>query len=186
MVGAQLGLWNFGKNSHFNLWVRYANGLAAFDELQRPVGVNKDRRVTGTDEFRIAMSGNIEFKHVAVMAGAYYRFFKDADPMKSILTMGTSSLACLRLLYLNGIFTPGIEASTQLRRANGINPRTRDQRTAQITQIAVIPALSFGKDPGAFTRPQIRMVGAVSFLNQGARDQFPRKMSAPTRPQHFL
>ena len=173
LIGAQLGLWNFGKNSHFNLWVRYANGLAAFDELQRPVGVNSDRRVSGTDEFRVAMSGNIEFKHVAVMAGGYYRFFKDADPNEVDFDDGNEFVGVTRILYLNGIFTPGIEASTQLRRANGINPRTRDQRTAQITQIAVIPALSFGQDPGSFTRPQIRMVGAVSFLNQGARDQFP-------------
>ena len=54
LLGAQLGLWNFARNGHVNLWVRYANGLAAFDELQQPTGLNKERRADGADEVRVA------------------------------------------------------------------------------------------------------------------------------------
>ncbi|MEE2787551.1 MAG: carbohydrate porin [Myxococcota bacterium] len=173
LVGAQFGLWNFGQRGHLNLWLRYANGLGAFDELQRPMGLNSERRVDGTTEFRAAASGNLEVGQFAVMAGGYYRYFKDADPNEVDYDDGNEGAISTRLLWLSGLFTPGIEVSTQVRRPNGLNPRTRAQRTSQVTEIALIPALSFGDNPGSYTRPQLRFVAEWTLLNRGAREQYP-------------
>jgi maltoporin len=175
LVGAQLGLWNFKRNGHLNLWVRYANGLAAFDELQQPMGLDKNRRADGADELRVAVSGNVESTHMGVMFGGYYRFFKDADPNEVDYDDGHEMAAAIRPFLFFGQFTPALEASIQLRRPNGLNPRTNRQEIARVVQLAALPAISLGERPGTYSRPQLRLIVAADFMNQAALDQFPER-----------
>lgn len=174
MVGAQLGLWNFGKRGFLNVWGRYATGLAAYDELQQPYGLNRDRRAVDAQEIRFALNGNVESDFgLGVQYGGYARLFFDADDNEEDFDDRQEVAFAVRPQFFWGLFTPGVEASVQISRPNGLNPRTNAQETATVAQLAVIPALSFGDDPGTYTRPQIRAVYAVSLLNDAALALYP-------------
>jgi len=172
LVGAQLGLWNFARNGHLNFWLRYANGLAAFDELSPTTGVNRERRSDGADEVRAAVSGNWENSRIGFMYGGFYRFFQDADANASDFDDRHEWVGIARMLGYFGAFTPGIEGSIQVLRPNGLNPRNDTQEVATVSQIALIPALTFGKQPGNYTRPQLQGIAAFSRSNSAAMNLF--------------
>ncbi|MCA9542926.1 MAG: carbohydrate porin [Myxococcales bacterium] len=176
VAGVQFGAWNMpGPGGHLNLWLRYAQGLAVYDELGTPFGLNKDRRAVDAQEFRLALAGNLELKDAAVSLqyGGYARIFKDADVNEEDFDDRQEYAFAVRPQLNLGIFTPAVEASVQLSRPNGLNPRTNQQQVAQVTQLAVIPALTFGDLIGSYTRPQLRFIYAVSLLNQAAMDYYP-------------
>ena len=173
LVSLQLGMWNFARNGHVNFWLRYANGLAAYDELQQPYGLNRNRRADGADEIRAAISGNYETSSFGLMAGSYYRFFRDADANREDFDDRHEWMTAVRALYFNGLFTPGLEVSTQLSRPNGLNPRTDKQGAGLVNQVALIPALSFGPSQGSYSRPQLQFIAAATWMNQVALDMFP-------------
>ncbi len=168
MLGAQLGLWNFAKRGHFNLWLRYAAGLAAYDELAIPYGLNRDRRSVDASEIRVAAAGNSEHGVVALQYGGYVRFFTDADGHEEDFDDRQEAAFAVRPMLVFGAFTPMVEASFQMSRPNGLNPRTNRQETARVWQLGVMPALTFADDPGTYSRPQLRAVYAVSMLNDAA------------------
>jgi maltoporin len=175
LVGVQVALFNLGKNGHINLWLRYANGLAAFDEFTEPFGLNKERRADGADEVTIAISGNFESRHLGIMYTSHYRFFRDADANDEDFDDRHEWVGVIRGLWFLGLFTPGIEGSLQIMRPNGLNPRTNEQVVAQSAQIALVPAINLGARPGSYARPQIQMIAALSMLNQAAQDLFPKR-----------
>ncbi len=182
LLGAQLGFWNFARNGHLNLWLRYANGLAAFDELSPTTGVNRDRRSDGADEIRAAFSGNWESERFGLMYGGFYRFFQDADANTSDFDDRHEWVAIMRALAYYGAFTPGIEGSIQVLRPNGLNPRNDTQELASVTQVALIPALTFGEQAGNYARPQLQGIFAYSRSDAGAMNLFadddPRSQTA--------
>ncbi|MEE2756377.1 MAG: carbohydrate porin [Myxococcota bacterium] len=173
LLGAQFGIWNFARNGHLNVWARYASGLAAYDELQQPYGLNRDRRADDAREFRLAFSGNYETDRFGLMFGSYFRVFRDADANEEDFDDRQEWVTAVRALYFRGVFTPGIEASSQMLRTNGLNPQTDEQSTAFIHQVALIPALSFGPSQGSYNRPQLQFIAAMTSMNQAALDLFP-------------
>ena len=95
VIGAQVGLWNFARNGHLNVWLRYASGLAAYDELGTPSGLNDDRRSVDAQEYRAALAGNVELGHVT------FRQPSDLDDVE--IDGGTSG----------GRFNTGLHSGTQ-------------------------------------------------------------------------
>lgn len=174
LAGAEVGLWNFGKNSFANLFLRYASGLAAYGTWEKPYGLNDERRAVDAQEFRVAVAGNYEHGVFGVMYGGWLRGFFDADDETTDFDDRIEAAVSARpMLFLGRYFTPGIEVSQQISHHNGLNPRTLTQAQARVTQVALLPALTFGDDPvGTYTRPQIRLIYAVSFLNDAALDLY--------------
>ena len=154
------------------MWLRYANGLAAFDELSPTTGVNRDRRSDGADEVRAALSGNWENHRFGLMYGGFYRYFQDADSNESDFDDRHEWVGVARALSYFGSFTPGIEGSVQVLRPNGLNPRNDTQEVATVSQLALIPALTFGDKPGNYTRPQLQGIVAYSHSNAAAMNLF--------------
>lgn len=182
MLGVQYGLWNYGRNSHLNLFLRWARGLAAYSELAVPSTFNRDRRVVDAEELRAALSGNWETElgdglALGVMYGGWIRSFVDADADEEDFDDRVEGAGVVRpLLFIGRYFTPGVEASVQLSRPNGLHPRTLRQEIARVVQLGVIPAFTFGGDPvGSYTRPQLRFIYAVSFLNDAALSYYPEQ-----------
>ena len=161
-----------------NVWLRYATGLAAYDELQVPYGLSMDRRSRDAREFRAALSGNYESGIFGLMYGGYVRHFKDADGQEVDFDDRIEGAFSIRPMLIMGIFTPALEFSYQASHANGINPRTERQEQAEIIQLGFIPAITLskaekGEPRGTYSRPQIRAIAAVSLLNQAAMDRYP-------------
>ncbi|MCA9521705.1 MAG: carbohydrate porin, partial [Myxococcales bacterium] len=88
-IGAQFGIWGYGRKGSFtNLFVRYSAGLAAYGELAVPFGLDSQKKTTSAKELMIALSTNYESRWIGVMAGAWVRYFKDADPNREDLDDG--------------------------------------------------------------------------------------------------
>ncbi len=177
LAGAEVGLWNFGRNAFANLFLRYASGLAAYGTWEQPYGLNADRRGVDAQELRAAISGNYETQHFGVLYGGWVRGFFDADrETKDFDDRIEAAVSARPMLFVGRYFTPAIEISEQISHRNGLNPRTLTQAQARVTQVALMPALTFGDDPvGTLTRPQLRLIYAVSLLNDAALAMYPEE-----------
>ncbi|MFH2005177.1 MAG: carbohydrate porin [bacterium] len=169
LVGAQLGLWNFGPRSHANLFVRYAQGLAAYGEFAIPFGLATDKRAKNARELVLALSANYETKRwFGLQAGAYVRYFKDADPNEYDWDDGWEYVAVLRPhLFLHRLFAIAVELSYQAKNPAGLNPWSHHKETPGVVKLSIMPLLTFGK--GTYGRPQFRLIYTVYGQNKGAR-----------------
>jgi len=174
VAGTQLGLWGLGQNGSANLWLRAAGGLAAYGEMAIPFGQGSDKRSTDAREVVLALSANYERGLLGLMAGGYLRYFRDADGIVDDPDDGWEYVAALRPhlffnRYLQGVF----ELSYQGRRPNGLDPDSQSHLVPGVFKFSVIPTLSW--DRGTYSRPQLRLVYTVSYLDQGAQLSFPRE-----------
>jgi maltoporin len=186
VAGLQLGAWGFGEHSFANLWARVAGGLAAYGELAVPFGLDPEKRAAGAREAVVALSGNYERRFLGLMLGGYVRYFRDADTAASDPDDGWEYVAVARPhLFLGRFFQQAFELSLQARRPNGLDPETQTHLMPRVFRFSVLPTLSW--DRGTYTRPQIRAVYTVSYLDSSARQMFP--LEDPRRGRavcHFL
>lgn len=186
VFGGQFGLWSNDGMSFLNVFVRGATGLAAYGDLSVPFGLAADKRAAGAREALVGLSANWETPRVGLMAGAYVRYFRDADPNASDRDDGWELAVAVRPhLYVSKHFQQLFEVSYQQRRPAGLSPNTGTFLRPSAFQFAVMPTLAVGR--GSYTRPQFRLVYAVSALNDGARDLFPLGDVRRTQSiQHYL
>ena len=171
VAGLELGAWGFGTNSYINLFVRFAGGLGAYDELAVPDGLGLDKRTTNASEARVALSANFEYGRFGVLAGGYLRYFRDADGIASDPDDAWEYVIALRpMIFITRNLHQLFEISYQGRRPDGIDPERGIHSVPGVFKAAVMPALSW--DRGAYSRPQLRLVYALSYLNQAARESF--------------
>jgi len=188
-AGAQLGAWGFGHGtSHANLFVKLAQGLAAFDELQVPEGLGTDKRTyPGAKEFLLGASASYQLPLGGVLLGAYTRRFVDADPTVEDRDDGWEYIADIRP-YVNvlDVLQIAMDISYQQRFPRGVSPTLLESTSPSVFQIA--PMLVFSPSgPDAYARPHLRLVYRAARLDEGARDLYP--LADPRRAHrwaHFL
>jgi maltoporin len=194
VIGAQLGAFGFapvssGYRRHLNLFVRYAKGLAAFDELAPPTSFGSNLKTQRASELSFGLSGNWDTKFGYVQLGALSRRFIDSDAPGSDYDDGWEYALAARPLAR----TPGIpelffggELSYQARFPRGLNPTTQRAQDPSVFQIA--PMIVFSPmGPSGYDRPQIRLVYRAAFLNQAAQDLYvPGDPRADDSISHFL
>ena len=120
---------------------------------------------------------------LSVQWGGYVRAYEDADRVTLDFDDRVEGSMVVRPQLRFGHFTPAVEASAQLSQAMGMNPQTQGQGLAEIYQFALLPALTFG-DPatlGSFSRPQLRLIYAVTLMNDAARTRY--SVSDPLAPE---
>jgi maltoporin len=174
VAGVQLGCWGFGDNSFVNLWARAAGGIAAYGEMGVPplTAIDLDRRTTSSRDVVLALSGNYERGLLGLMLGGYTRYFRDGDGVSSDPDDGWEYVAVLRPhLFLHRFFHQIFELSYQGRRPNGLDPVTETHLVPSVLKLSVMPAFSW--DRGTYSRPQLRLLYTVSYLDAGARLMFP-------------
>ncbi len=187
LVGAQFGMWNFGQRAtHLNLFVRYAQGLAAYGEMAVPWGIAPDRRARRAKDLVFALSGNYEWNRLSVMAGGYLRYFVDADGDKYDWDDGWEYIFSVRpQVWIARHFAQAFELSYQGKWPFGLEPRTNQVERPAITKLSVMPMVVFGK--GSYDRPQLRLVYTVAFLNEGARLMYNEMDPRRSRKiQHYI
>ena len=180
-AGGQVGVWDFGpggdgpRGSFANMFVKYSQGLSAFDELDVPEGLDADKRAfPGAKELLFGLAGNYEFPHGGVQVGGYSRRFVDADPNEEDLDDGWEHVIDLRPYgYLfDGALQGAIDVSYQKRYPRGFNP-TLGNRVVNPSIFQIAPMVMFSpRGAGAYTRPHLRLVFSSARLDNGARDQF--------------
>jgi len=187
LVGAQLGAWGFGQRAtHVNLFLRYAEGLAAYGELAVPWGVSNTRTTDGAKEFLLALSGNYEWRMLGVLVGGYARYFKNASVNTDDWDNGWEYILTARpQVALHKNFAQAVEVSYQGKWPFGLEPRTSTVQRPGITKLSIIPIIRFGES--TYDRPQIRLVYTMALLNRGARLAYnPEDPRFDRKVQHYI
>ena len=163
---------------HVNLFVRYAKGLAAFDELQPPTSLGPIAPCRRANEFTFGISGNYDHALGNVMLGFLTRDFNDSTGEDSSAT-GWEYAADIRpLAKLGKGFFAGADLSYQARFPRGLNNITLRAEDPAVVEIA--PMLVFSPmGPSGYDRPELRLVYRAAHLNEGALDLY-----VPDDPRH--
>lgn len=184
LVGAEASFFGMapsalGFRRHLNVFVRYAKGLAAFDELSPPTSFGPDLRTTNASELSFAASGNWDASYGNMMIGAISRRWTDASGNASDPANGWEyALDARPLARLAPDWFAGADLSYQARFPDGLNPvtlRAEDPAVWQVAPMVVYSPLG----PSAYDRPQLRFVMDIAHLNQGALDNY-----VPDDPRH--
>ncbi len=185
--GVEASLYGWAEASHVNLYLRYATGLAAYDELGVPFGVDAEKKAAGARELLLGLAANHEFGDSAgLLVGAYGRYFIDADP--NVYDRDDAwelALALRPAWYITEHLHLIGEANLQYQRPNGLSPETMAHETPLAFQLGIMPAISLGR--GSYSRPQLRLIYAVTLLNRAARLTYAAEDALRGRSvQHYL
>ncbi len=186
VLGAQAGLYR--GPSFINVFVRYAQGLGAYGDLDVPVTLASARTSSRSLDFRVAVSGNWERGAFALMFGGYFRYFRDADAgvfSRDALVEG--AIAARPIVWFGNYVGIAAEVSYQHIVYNAIDPVTGNGALAgSVLRFAALPFVSPG-GRGSYTRPHLQIIYAASLRDDGAR-----RLYAPDDPagfnsvEHFL
>jgi maltoporin len=171
LVGGQLTYWTGKRDTFASLFVRFAQGLAAYDPLDVPTTFAFDRRTQGATEFRVALSGNWERSFFGVTWGALIRNFRDASPQATSVQKYDEGAVVVRPHFFIGEnFGISIDGSYQERRY-AANPMTGEPLSANMLRGALLPYWS-PTGRGAFKRPQIGPMYSIASRSSGARSLY--------------
>lgn len=168
VVGAQVGLYR-GAN-FVNLFTRFGQGLGAYGDLRVPVTLASGRTAERAQEFNVAMAGNYEHGPFAVMLGAYFRYFRDADPGvfgRAALQEGAVNVR--PMLWFGHHVGVALDASVQHVSYLALDPATgQGAVTGTVGRFGVIPFVSPG-GRGSYTRPHLQLLYVATARDAGAR-----------------
>jgi hypothetical protein len=178
LVGAEVSLFNFGGTQinskyrrHVNLFMRYAHGLATYDELAPPTSFGPDLRTTNASELSFGTSSNWDYKYGNVMVGALTRRYQDATGGPDFDSGWEYAIDARPLVRALPDWFVGADVSYQARFPRGLNPNQLRAEDAGVFQIAPMIVYS-PMGPSAYDRPQIRVVYRAAHLDQGALDLY--------------
>ncbi len=186
MAGAQVGFWTGERDTHLNLFVRYAHGLAAYDMLSVPTTFANDHTTGDSQEFLFALGGNWEKDWFGILGGAYYRYFSDGTETATSLQRYSEGVVDVRpQVYLGNYFGVALDASYQARRY-AYPDASGSPLYASLVRVALMPYFSpFGR--GSYKRPQFRLIYAVSGADAGFRSLYPAEDFRSQRDvEHYL
>ena len=172
VLGGQLGIFESDTANHLNLFVRWAQGLAAYGELGVPAITAPDGTAAGAQQLSAALSGNWETNRVGVMAGAHLSRFINAHPEIDGFDEALEATAVVRpAIFVTDYFHQAFELSYQHRYPFALDPETGEHHQPMVWQLSILEILSFGR--GSYERPQLRLGYTVAFSNEDAQQAFP-------------
>jgi maltoporin len=170
VAGLQIGAFTGQHDTHVNLFLRYARGLAAFGgDLAVPTSFAADKTTTGAREFSVAFSGNYEAGPFALMAAGYIRTFRGASPDQfSYGNVDEGAIVVRPHLYFTeraGVFVEGTYESLH---RGVLDAATSAPLKGSLARFGVVPFLS-PAGRGSYLRPQLRMIWLFTRRDEGAR-----------------
>jgi maltoporin len=183
VVGGQIGGFTGKRDTHLNLFFRYARGLAAYGEFTTPTGLAADKTSSGAREIRVAAGGNWEMGPVGVMLGAYIRSFRNASPDLDFHDLDEGIVALRPHVFFGEIGGLAVEGSYQAQQravlappeegATGSAAQPQGPLKAHVWRVGVIPFLS-PAGRGDYSRPQIRLIYTLAARNKAAKSLYPQ------------
>ena len=174
LAGAEVGFWTGERDTHVNMYLRYAHGLAAYDMLAVPTTFANDHTTGDAEEVLFAVGGNWEKDAFGLLVGAYYRYFSDgSESPTSVQRYSEGTIDVRPQVYLGNYFGVALDASFQARQyAYPSLDGAAGPLIASMWRFALMPYFSpFGR--GSYKRPQFRVIYALSAPNMGFRSLYP-------------
>ncbi len=188
VVGTQLGLFSGKRSTHLNLVFRYAGGLAAYGEFNAPSRLATDRTSKGAREIVVAASGNYEVGPFGLLAGSYWRSFRNASPGLDVDDLGEGIVIVRPTVWFGKIAGLSLEGSYQAQRRGVLVPDGDGQKPqfAQMGRIGLVPFLT-PAGRGNYARPHIRLIYLASIRDAGAQRLYPADdVFALRKVDHFI
>jgi LamB porin len=187
VVGAELGAYTGVRDTFINLFFRYATGLAAYGEFGTPTGYAADKTTSGAHEALIGLSANWEAGPFGVLAGGYFRSFRDASPEPYNFDNVDEGIISLRPnIYFTNMVGVAIEGDYEAQERGILDLSTNQPLLAKEWRFGVIPFLS-PAGRGDYKRPRLRLIWAVTERNDDARALYPTDdVFAHRRVEQFL
>ena len=171
LAGAELSVFKKDSSNYFNIFLKYATGLATVDELEVPTKASLQERTAGSHEYLVGTSANYERGDWAILLGSYARYYLDADDNVYDFDDRFEVATAIRpTYYLSDNVHLLTEASLQVLRPNGISPVTQEHDVPMAFQVAFMPTLAAAK--GSYARPHLRLIVATTFQNDDAKALF--------------
>lgn len=176
VVGGQLGAWTGERNTHLNVFARYAEGLAAYGEFASPTGLGPDRSTRGAHELLFAVGGNWEWERFAVMGAAYVRSFRNASPSLDLSDVDEGIVMARPQVWFLDWLGLGLEGSLQVQQRGAlVTLEAGDEPTplvAMMPRVGIVPFVS-PAGRGSFSRPMLWLIYTVGYRDAGARALYP-------------
>lgn len=186
-IGAQVGGYLTDQRTFANFFFRYARGLGAYDPLGVPFTTGSVIQTGRAEEARVALSANWEHDFFGLQVGAYWRYFRDADP--NVFSRGALTEGAIDLrphVWLDRFVGVALDVSYSGIQSTALNETTGSPEGGNVFKIAVVPFLSpFGR--GTYTRPHIRVIYSLTVRDDGARALYPAlDPRSAANVEHFL
>jgi maltoporin len=173
LAGAEVAYWTGHRDTFVQLFVRHAEGIAAYDPLAVPLTFANDRTTRGSTENLIAVGGNYEEGPFGILVGGYLRAFRDGDPNPTTSQKYDEGILAVRpQVYLGERFGVAVEGAFEARRFAVLDPQTDAPLTASEWRFGVIPYFS-PSGRGSYKRPQLRLIYNLTARNDAARELYP-------------
>jgi hypothetical protein len=198
VVGGELSAFTGERDTHVNLFVRYATGLAAYGQWASPGQLAPDHTTSGAHELLVAAGGNWELGPVGVMLGAYFRSFRDASEDLNFEDVDEAIVAARPHVFFGEIGGLAVEGSYQFAQ-RGVLTAPVDEAgdvdtsapltgpvTPRLFRLGFVPFLS-PAGRGDFSRPQFRFIWALTFRDDQAKTLYPQDDVFGLRSvEHFI
>lgn len=183
VAGAQIGAFTGKRDTHINLFFRYAGGLAAYGDFATPDQLNVDKTTAGAREISVALGGNWEIGRFGLMAGGYLRSFRNASKPLDFGDVDEGTVVLRPAVFFTELFGLALEGSVQLQQRgvlsaadaadNPSGPAATGPLSARLFRFGVVPFLS-PAGRGNYSRPQFRLIYLLTSRNQGAKALYPQ------------
>ncbi len=173
MIGTELAYWTGERDTFVQLYLRHAEGLAAYDPLAVPLTFANDRTTRGSTENLVALGGNYEFGPFGLLVGGYLRAFRDGDVSPTTSQKYDEGILAVRpQVFLGERFGVAMEGAFESRRYAVIDPQTEAPLTASEWRFGLMPYFS-PSGRGSYKRPQLRLIYALTARNAATRELYP-------------
>lgn len=187
VLGGQVGAYTGERNTYVNLFFRYAQGLAAYGDLAVPYTLSAAQTSERARDVVLALAGNYEYQWFGVLAGAYLRYFRDADPsLYGRNDQWEGTLVLRPTAWFGQHVGLSVEGSWQKVMYNTLDMVSGQPRSGSAWRFAVIPFVT-PAGRGNFARPHLRAIYAATLRDEGAlRLYAPDDPFARNAIEHYL
>ena len=171
VAGGQVTAFTGKRSTYITATGRFAQGLAAYGELNAPTQLRPNRRTTGAYELIVTLSGNWEKGPVGVMFGSYYRQFRNASKQLDFDDVNEGIVLARPTVWFGELAGLSLEGSYQMQQRgvlDEVTPGVFKPVIAGLGRVGIIPFITPG-GRGGFQRPHIRFIYTLTVRNAGAR-----------------
>jgi maltoporin len=187
LVGTEVAYWTGQRDTFVQLFLRHAEGIAAYDPLAVPLTFANDRTTRGSSETLIALGANYEIGPFGLLVGGYLRSFRDGDPSPTTSQKYDEGILALRpQLFIGERWGVALEGAFEAKRYAVLDPSTDQPLVASEWRAGIMPYFS-PSGRGSYRRPQLRLIYALTARNAATRELYPAQDVFSQRPvEQFL